>query len=161
LWANVIVQSNACGVTTMSDEVAICDAIADDLNQLALPEHGTLKYIEPRALRGDQGKWLVVFTEGIDPELLVTPSEYEDRHRITVVWAVPIFDNAEYNLPADSIVTAALADARLIGQRLKSYGCEVPGLAGHSAVLVKVRYDSGEQGFLWQAIFELSVEAFT
>lgn len=145
----------------MADEVAIINAIATDLNTLALPQHTTWKYVEPRFLRVDQGKQLAIFAAGVDPEVVATQSSYENHHLINVVWAVPVFSNTESNIAPDAIASAALNEAKLIRERLESWGCELPGNPQLSAVLRKARYEINEHGMFWQAVHTLAVEAFS
>lgn len=144
----------------MADEVAITDALVANLNTLALPAHTTVKYVEPRALRADLGNHLCVFPVGIDEDLVSTQSDYENFHIFNVVWAEPVFKQAESNLGEETAATAALGRAKLIADRLRTYGGGVPGLFNISATLRKVRYETGESGFLWQAVNTLHVEAF-
>lgn len=144
----------------MADEVAITNALVADLSGLALPAHTVTKYVEPRALRADKGNWLSVYPVGIDEDLVTTQSDYENFHIFEVVWAEPVFKQAESNLGEEPAAITALGTSKLIADRLRTYGGGVPGLFNITATLRKVRYGTGEQGFLWQAINTLHVEAF-
>ncbi len=143
----------------MASEVDITNALVLDLETLALPAHKVARYVEPRGLRGDQGTWLCVYPSGVDEDLITTQSSYENFHLFDIIWAVPVFLHTESNFGDETVAQSALNAAQLIGDQLRTYGEGIPDLPRVTATVKKIRYEIGD-GFLWQAVFTLDVEAF-
>ena len=145
----------------MNTLVEITDAVAADLNGLALPAHKTWKYVEPGALRMDQGLWLAVFPAVVDYGLIATESSYFNADMFTVWWAEPAFEVAEYNTRNEALAKAALDRAELIAERLESYAEGVPGTNQLWAVPVRAELGIPTTDMSWRAAWTLKVEEFS
>ena len=127
----------------MSTLVEIIDAVAADIEgSVALQSHGTHLYVPPAVLRPDiaPGRFLSVYPRNVIPELVVTPSSYEDWVYIHVVWSVQAFKSFEDNVVETEKVTEAYATNDRIVTQIKTYGCGVPSI-GETAVYEETVYE--------------------
>lgn len=146
------------------NEVDITDAIYVDVTSYcSLPSFTPQLYVPAPVLRGDigSGRYLSVYPVGVQPDLVATPSSYEDWHMYHVAWSVPVFRNFEDNITDNDAIKAALEAQSEIRERLQTYGCGIPTL-GVTAVLEDIRYEVPWDGNgMWHAVNRLRVEAFT
>lgn len=143
------------------NETEVIDAIVADLEANAsMPTHGTLKYVEPRSLRKDvQTRWLAVYADRIEPDLIATPDAYYNKLNVVVAWYIPVFSGSEYNEGEEAAVGAALPEARAIRQHVQGYADGVPTLTNVTARLTDVDFDTrGSIG--WVCEMTLEVEEF-
>lgn len=143
------------------DETVVVDAILADLAATVdLPEHGTVKYVEPRALRMDvKQRWLAVYPLQIDHTVLATPDAYDNQLRVRVAWYAPVWTGAEANQGEEPVAKSALEEARRIRRHLQSYAAGVPSLVNVSAVVMTTTFDV-RGSVTWKAEVTLFVEQF-
>ena len=127
----------------MSTLVETIDAVHADIEKnVELPWHASHLYVPPAVLRPDiaPGRFLSIYPRNIMPELVVTPSSYEDWIYLHIVWSVQAFKNFEDNVVETEKVIAAYAANDLIVTQIKEYGCGIPGI-GETAVYEETVYE--------------------
>jgi hypothetical protein len=140
--------------------IEITNAVAADLEGLALPEHSLHKHAEPRAYRVDIKPALGIWPAKIKAELITTASNYYDEYVLKVLWAANIFRSTETNDADEALVSANLPHIDLILSRLRTYGEGVPGLVNTTAWVDTVDFDPAEKGMAWETIITLAVDVF-
>lgn len=127
----------------MSTLIEIVDAVSADIEaQVPLQSHGTHLYVPPAVLRPDiaPGRFLSVYPRNVIPELVVTPSSYEDWVYFHIAWSIQAFKNFEDNTVETEKVIEAYNTNDLIIDRLKTYGCGIPTI-GETGVYEETVYE--------------------
>jgi hypothetical protein len=145
---------------------ALIDAIAADLDTLALPEHRVARYFDPPLPSSDRGPLLAVFIRDESFESLNTAVQggsvdYTEDLELVVTWyepAVALVDGAPVG---DDVARRALQAANTITDRLRTYATTIPGFAPQTeATLTQARYGLVE-GMVWMAEARMRVRTWS
>lgn len=141
------------------DPIKLIDAVADGVNNnVTLPEHRTLRYVEPRGLTEEMAPALTVYPEVLTYQTTLTHQAEVHGISLKVEW----HERAAYGATTHGVGDAnlakqALARATDIGDLLAAW---VDGVPTYKAALLSVRRaDLGlTDGLLWSAEWTCQVD---